>query len=230
MTPRPSAWLAGAGLGICLACSVGLVASLLGVELPLEVYLRLSFGGLGLTVALDFALALVRIWQLAGADLESTRARAKQLMVSANATAWALRQSQHAAHVASGQAGAREAEAKERAWTIGAETFFMAGQKAGGFSSRKLAGCVGSDTHPLLAEFYASPAGLGVLRKVPGNVGYTWGLKDTGEPWTLAEVLTLIRSGGLPHPEGECPEIKPLPPSAAQRNTAQRAAEVVIEQ
>lgn len=225
-----SAILGGAGVGLLLLCAAGIVATLAGRALEPGVYALLGLGGLGLTVALDFGLGLRVAVRQAGQDLDNDRARTQALRVSTAANAWALRQAQHAAAVASGQAGAREAEVRERAWAVGLETLFRAIDKAGGASGRKLAGVVGSDTHPALMRFYTSPAGLSVLRDAGGNQGHVWGWRDTGEAWTLADVLTLIRAGQLPHPEGEVPDIKPLPSSAAQRNRPQRAAEVVVDQ
>ena len=153
----------------------------------------------------------------------------KYQQAKTSALAWELKQSQRAALVASGAAGAREAEALERRWQVAKEILFRAIDKAGGASGRKLAGVVGSDTHPALMAFYTSPAGLCILRDAGGNVGHTWGFKDTGELWTLDDVLALNRAGSLPSPEGEPPEIKPLPHSATQRGAARKGATQTID-
>lgn len=148
----------------------------------------------------------------------------KRQQISNAEREWALKSARRQADAASGLTGAREAEALERRWQVGAEILFRAIDKAGGASGRKLAGVVGSDAHPALMAFYTSPSGLCILRDAGGNVGHTWGYRETGEAWTLDDVLALIRAGKLPHPDSEPPEINPLPPSAAQRSTPRKSA------
>lgn len=111
-----------------------------------------------------------------------------------------------------------DADAEELAWQLALETFFLAGQKAGGFSVDKLAGCVGSDAWARLTEFYSSAAGLNVLRVAPGNVGTVW-----GHAWGLDRAMQALRAGKLPFPTGPVPDVRPFPDGATQRKAPRRA-------
>lgn len=221
---RPTAWLAGVGVGLLLVSGVGLVALAGGLALPWWAYCAWFGLGLGGTVAWEYGAGAVVYWRDEKANLEQKRQNNSALAVQTAVRAWELKSAQRAAAVASGREGAREAEALERAWQLGLEILFRAIDKAGGASGRKLAGVVGSDTHPALMAFYCSPAGLCILRDAGGNVGHTWGYKADGQEWALDDVLPLIRAGKLPHPDGAVPEINPLPDSAAQRKAPRQSA------
>lgn len=155
------------------------------------------------------------------------RADLQQQRVSTAEREWNLKAAKLQAAVASGLAGAREVEADERAWVLALEILFRAGDAAGSFSGAALAGCVGSDTHPALMDFYTSPAGLAILRNVGGNKGHRWGFKPDGTLWALDDVLGLLRAGKLPHPEGKVPDIRRPPDSAALRKAARKSNKAV---
>lgn len=225
-----SAFLGAVGVGLCVACAAGALATLNAWGWPPHVFVLLFFCFGGAALAVDGGLAMVVGWRQAHVEIEARRQDNKRAAVNTARLAWDLKVTQREAAVASGLAGAREAEALERRWQAALAILFRAIDKAGGASGRKLAGVVGSDAHPALMAFYTSPAGLCILRDAGSNVGHTWGYKDDGELWGLDDVLALIRAGKLPHPDGEPPEINPLPPSAAQRNRAKRSATVVIDQ
>lgn len=120
-------------------------------------------------------------------------------------------------------------DTKRQAKELSVETFFRAGEKAGGFSEGKLAGCVGSDHGPWLRHFYMSPAGGEWLRDAGGNVGTVWNFERN-----LDGLLLALRGGELPLPPGPVPDVKPLPDSAAQRRAPQKSAaqakHVIVEQ
>lgn len=109
------------------------------------------------------------------------------------------------------------ADPKREAKALAIETFFRAGDKAGGFSEGKLAGCVGSDHGPWLRHFYISPAGGEWLRDAGSSVGTTWNYERT-----LDGVLQALRADTLPLPPGPVPDVHPLPDSAAQRRAPQK--------
>jgi hypothetical protein len=110
-------------------------------------------------------------------------------------------------------------EAREQATLDAMLTFFMAGQKAGGFSSRLLSpGVVGSDTWDNITKFYISVEGRQVLRDAGGNVGTVW-----NHGHTLDSTIRGLRAGVIPLPPGDkVPEVHPYLPDAAQRSTAPR--------
>jgi hypothetical protein len=110
-------------------------------------------------------------------------------------------------------------EAREQATLDAMLTFFMAGQKAGGFSSRLLSpGVVGSDTWDNITKFYISVEGRQVLRDAGGNVGTVF-----NHGHTLDSTIRGLRAGVIPLPPGDkVPEVHPYLPDAAQRSTAPR--------
>jgi len=223
MTSRPfAAFLLLASAGV--ACLVYAGADFIAHEWAVKNLWPLLAAGFAVVPIVAFVAWGRRWWEREGVALETKRQDNKRAAVQTAEREWGLRVAQREAAVASGLAGAREAEALERRWQVGAEILFRAIDKAGGASGRKLSGVVGSDTHPALMAFYTSPAGLCILRDAGGNVGHTWGFKDDGGVWCLDDVLALNRAGKLPHPDGEPPEINPLPPSAAQRNTPRKGA------
>jgi len=101
--------------------------------------------------------------------------------------------------------------ALEARWQTNVRIFFREGDRAGGFSARKLEGVVGSDVWGQLTDFYIAQ---GILWNYGGNVGTAW---NTG--WSLGRVLSLV---ALPHPDGEPPKVSAKPHGAVlatQRNT-----------
>lgn len=121
-------------------------------------------------------------------------------------------------------------DAAENAWRLALERFFRAGDKAGGFSIRKLEGVVGSTTWFLLTDFYVSLEGGQVLRRMPGDEGTVW-----GHGWTLDDVTRKLALGTLPHPQGPVPSVEVYIANTTQQNaprqrkTAVKARVVDIE-
>ena len=229
MTTRPFTFLLAAALAGMVATGVPLAALILNSWLgwpPVGWWL-----GLWLFSAVPVFAGVS--WRLMVADnalaVQQRQADIRRDQLKNARVEWELKSAKREQATASGLAGAREAEARERAWEIGLEILFRAIDKAGGASARKLAGCVGSDTHPALMAFYTSPAGLCILRDAGGNVGHTWGFNESGELWGLDEVLALLRAGALPHPDGDVPKIEPLPDSAAQRRAPRKGATVEMQ-
>lgn len=90
MNDRPSAWLAGFGVGLALVAGVGLLATVAGREWPWYAYVAWFGLGLGLTVAADFGLTVVVDWRDAQTELETKRQRNKALAAETKAKLAAL--------------------------------------------------------------------------------------------------------------------------------------------
>ena len=221
-SPAFAAFLLLASAGV--ACLVYAGADFIAHEWAVKNLWPLLAAGFAVVPIVAFVAWGRRWWEREGVALETRRQDNKRAAVQTAEREWGLRVAKRAADGASGLAGAREAEAKERAWANGLEILFRAGDAAGSFSGAALAGVVGSDTHPALMEFYTSTAGLCILRNVGGNKGHRWGFKPDGELWALGDVLALLQGFKLPHPEGDVPEIKRPPDSAALRKAARKSA------
>ena len=102
--------------------------------------------------------------------------------------------------------------------------FFRAGIQAKGYSIRKLKGVIGSVKWGEWTSFYASEAGREVLTLAEGKDGY-----QLTPGWTEEKLLTAIRDGALPHPDGQLAGIQRYIGNAKTRQNAAEHAATVVE-
>lgn len=90
-----------------------------------------------------------------------------------------------------------------QARSVAVSRFFHAGERAHGFSVRKLESVVGEPTWSSLVHFYATAAGGNALRDAGGDTGFTW-----GHGWTIDHVVLALNAGNFPLPPGPVPVVE----------------------
>jgi hypothetical protein len=209
----PAAWAMGWAAGLLMAGLAGIVSALAGHQpqwTDLYIFLPIFVTGTGLG------------W-MAGAGLEFETWRQRQAVSTrleqARAYALEVETELKMQPVATVETPATPPDTTD-AWRLAIETFLLAGE-AQGFSARRMAGVVGSDTWPMLTKLLEEH---GILSNLPGR-GYGW-----ASEMTLARALTQVRAGALhPYPDSVPPVVNWSYNSAATRNSGRRAATVVID-
>jgi hypothetical protein len=210
---QPIMLLAGFAGALLFAGGAGILARLAGATLGWGEVGQLMMTGSGIGLALAIAHDLVDRRLERRATVREKEAGAWLKEVQAERLAAELD-----AAKAPPQPEPGEAERKAAAWASALETFFLAGNKAEGFSIDKLAGCIGSDAWARVTGFYASPAGRNVLRVAPGNVGTVW-----GHGWGLDAAIRALRAGSLPYPDGDVPAVTPFIADTTRRNAPRKS-------
>ena len=220
MNDRPSAWLAGAGVGLFLVAACGVVVTLGGWAAPWQLYAALGGLGLGLTVATDFGLNVLDWWRAATVAVRLDQARAWHQELANQARELELQ-----AATGDPPAAPDPEPVRRAAWDAANITLFVGGDKAGGYSQAKMQGMISSDPWQAWSDYYAaSPDGDPVLQRVPGKVGTKLAYR-----WPLTRVLFAITRGELPTPPGPPPSVREFTPERRAAEKSESASEVVIE-
>jgi hypothetical protein len=210
MGERPSAWIAGFGVGLGATCLLGIAAELRGWAVPILVYAEVVGLGMGLVLALDFA----------GRSFVSGMFTVLEVVRNAQTLAPAPTLVQ-----ADQPKPEPDTDLLASAWKVPLSRFFRAGDSAGSFSIRNLAGVVSEGDWAALTDFYCSDEGRRVLRDRGGNLGTAWGYG-----WSLDAVLQALNASKLPLPDMPVPDVQPYVGNTTQRNTKKRAPAVVEHQ
>lgn len=218
---RPTAWLAGAGVGLCLVSGVGLVALAAGLTLPWWAYLAWFGFGLGGTVAWEYGAGAVVYLRTARADLYGTWQRHE---------AQEIENRRRAAELEQAAAGGDEADdGPRRAAAVGVWRFMLAGNALGfALDGLVAAGVVTQPTWQRLKDFYLIyPESGPVLADRGGNVGTVW-----APSWSLGRVGDELALGEFPLPPGAPPDVGVYIPSQhnAGKRTKRTAGAVIIDQ
>jgi hypothetical protein len=207
MNDKPSAWFYGFGLGIVAVCVLGISSTVNGWDVPLPVFVYVFGLGLGAVVTLQFTGASFK------AVVASAFEMVKQYQTLTPAPTLVP---------ADPPEPEPDTDLLASAWKVPLSRFFRAGDSAGSFSIRNLAGVVSEGDWALLTDFYCSDAGRRVLRDRGGNLGTAWGYG-----WSLDAVLQALNAGKLPLPDMAVPDVQPYVANSTQRNTKRRAPAVV---
>jgi hypothetical protein len=207
MNDKPSAWFYGFGLGIVAVCVLGISSTVNGWDVPLPVFVYVFGLGLGAVVTLQFT----------GASFKAVVASAFEMVKQYQTLTPAPTLVQ-----ADTPEPEPDTDLLASAWKVPLSRFFRAGDSAGSFSIRNLAGVVSEGDWAGLTDFYCSDEGRRVLRDRGGNLGTAWGYG-----WSLDAVLQALNASKLPLPDMPVPDVQPYVANSTQRGTKRRSPAVV---
>ena len=209
---RPSSLAFAAALAVALPSGVALLGVHRGDDVANFLYYA-GWCGAGLALGMILMAVIDLVDYLRGREVEIED---HQLRNWHSRLAAEERQQRLATPVASFSAPATPPDTAA-GWRTALETFLLAGD-VGGFSARRMAGVVGSDTWPMMTKLLED---AGILSNQPGR-GYGWAVD-----MTLARALTKLRVGAIPLPDGPPPVVNLPVNTAATRRATPSAATVV---